>query len=237
MGYGHLNFWAIGSWDMSKLMNTVEKLFDQGLMMDTSTMPQYSAISENSLVKGTPKAIRDWLTSLAEDFRAKTCQLSERDLDSTEKEVDCGLITQEQLSLLSQNSFSLKTCQPYSKGDSGEFWATYPAWGTMLDGAVYQRPPLDVSISERDFGYLPSPRASQEFKPVRAICPTENGRHGKSLSAAIGQMAPSLIGSYMKPTLIEAFMMFPSGSTELQPLETHKYQEWQQQHLEYFRKA
>ena len=38
-------------------------------------------------------------------------------------------------------------------------------------------------------GLLPTPKTSQDFKPIRSLSPSEaNGTHGKSLVSAIGDM-------------------------------------------------
>ena len=43
-------------------------------------------------------------------------------------------------------------------------------------------------------------------------------------------------GGQLNPPWVEWLMGWPIGSTDLKPLETDKFLQWQQQHLEYFQK-
>jgi hypothetical protein len=68
---------------------------------------------------------------------------------------------------------------------------------------------------------LPTPTASQNHKPVRALAPSEaNGTHGTMLVGAVGDMSPELVGGQLNPQWVEWLMGFPTGWTDLKPSET-----------------
>src|SRR5690606_29834719 len=72
----------------------------------------------------------------------------------------------------------------------------------------------------RDTGFLfwPTPVASQDYKPIRPLTPSErNGTHGKSIVGAIGDRYPELIGAYLDPQFQETLMGFPIGWTDVGP--------------------
>ena len=54
----------------------------------------------------------------------------------------------------------------------------------------------------RVFVFLASPRASQDFKPIRRQTPQEHsGKHGQTLSASLGIIFPDVLGSTSPPSL------------------------------------
>jgi hypothetical protein len=61
---------------------------------------------------------------------------------------------------------------------------------------------------------LPTPRTSQDHKPVRQLSPSEaDGSHGITLVGAIGDALDEATGGggVLNPYFVEAMMMFPSG--------------------------
>jgi len=75
---------------------------------------------------------------------------------------------------------------------------------------------------------LPTPTASQMWKPLRKLCPSENrgGRHGVMLIAFLGERNPQLVGNWLNPTFAERLMGWPIGWTDLRPLEMDKFRRW-----------
>lgn len=62
----------------------------------------------------------------------------------------------------------------------------------------------------------PTPTASQDYKPVRPLAPSEaNGTHGTMLVGAVGDANPELIGGQLNPEFVEWLMEFPIGWTDL----------------------
>jgi hypothetical protein len=74
---------------------------------------------------------------------------------------------------------------------------------------------------------LATPRASQDYKPIRPLAPSEaNGTHGKTLVADIGSqyleetgksgtLVPSCTRPVLNPEFVEKMMGFPIGWTDL----------------------
>ncbi|MDQ0268689.1 hypothetical protein J2S17_000558 [Cytobacillus purgationiresistens] len=71
----------------------------------------------------------------------------------------------------------------------------------------------------KDTGYLllPTPTASQNYKPIRKLAPSErNGSHGKTLPGGIGEKYPEHIGYHINPQYVEWMMGFPSDWTKVE---------------------
>ena len=82
---------------------------------------------------------------------------------------------------------------------------------------------LELHIDENEFLLLPTPLASQDYKPIRDLAPSERARvHGKMLTAVIGNQLKEEIGEngelprrlYLNPEFIETMMGFPKGWTD-----------------------
>ena len=90
-----------------------------------------------------------------------------------------------------------------------------PIWKQKVtkSGRIVYRLVLSERIM-KDTGYvfLASPRASQDFKPIRKLTPQENhGKHGLTLCASLGIIFPERIGQYINPQFAEWMMGFPLG--------------------------
>lgn len=94
-----------------------------------------------------------------------------------------------------------------------------PIWKVKSINGKYfgfQLSHLMPDISENEFGLLPTPTASQVYKKIRKMCPTEKrNEHGDALQARIGEMFPELIGMYFHPEFVEKIMGYPTGWTDL----------------------
>lgn len=82
-------------------------------------------------------------------------------------------------------------------------WGGYkPTWKvqTMKSNvSVYRLQAWVHRMSEKERLLLPTPRASQDYKPVRELCPQEKaGKHGKTLCAALSD--PSTVQQIMLST-------------------------------------
>ena len=67
-------------------------------------------------------------------------------------------------------------------------------------------------MKDTAYVFLASPRASQDFKPIRNQTPTEaSSTHGKALCASLGIIYPERIGQYINPLFVEWMMGFPLG--------------------------
>lgn len=127
----------------------------------------------------------------------------------------CGL----NLCVLSKNfgqePLWVKMCLAYYLRFMVPFAPTWKMRTTKSGRSVYR---LTLSVpTMKDIGWLllPSPRAGQDYKPIRAQTPQEhNGKHGNTLCGGIGVICPGLIGQHINPRFSEWLMGFPEGWTD-----------------------
>jgi len=93
--------------------DTASKSSPSGSKTASCTKPRSSAMSEHSLVKGTPQAIREWLTLLPQDSHVNRSVSPESEKALTMKET-CGQRQQTLFGLSGLDSFCLKTCPEYA---------------------------------------------------------------------------------------------------------------------------
>lgn len=88
---------------------------------------------------------------------------------------------------------------------------------TTRQGRLYFR--LSVSARRiKDTGHLllATPTTSQNYKPIRELCPSEaNGKHGKTLPGSIGEHFPEHIGKKINPQFVEWMMGLPQDWTKI----------------------
>ena len=136
-----------------------------------------------------------------------------------------------------------------------EFSETWPRWGTMLDGVCWEQSMPALPISEIESGSWPTPvkndargwltdgcpsqfqmlrrsRANVLSRPLRGV-PTPTKHDHKSEWSTRSETLAQFVGSSrqasglkLNPTWVEWLMGWPLGWTELQPLETAKFQQW-----------
>jgi len=111
-----------------------------------------------------------------------------------------------------------------------QMWATPKAWDSrnILDPLAYfhrNSPPLSAAVH-----YWPTPLASDHRDRGNLSSPCIQRRKAKgkqiSLSASV-----SIKSGQLNPTWVEWLMGWPLGWTDLEPLETDKYQQWLFLHL------
>jgi hypothetical protein len=150
---------------MSKKKSTAKKSSVRELKMESSTMHQYSAISELSTIRGTPKAIKDWLISLPVDSPASHSPLQDEEKENTTTGI-CGLKLPEPYAVYDRNTHSLKTFQVSflavtSKVKSSQILSKA---GMILGGVYYPLPKWELRIREIGCGYsVPTPTATPEL--------------------------------------------------------------------------
>lgn len=138
--------------------------------MDTSTAPQYSAISTHSSVTGTPTAIREWLMLSQQDSPVSRLVSQENAKPVTTTEI-CGRKPSRLSDELNQPFAYLRTCQDFyphpwvtNQTDlfsiSEPYSETWPKAGIMQNGVCYRLPSAERPIKELDYGsLLPTPCA------------------------------------------------------------------------------
>src|SRR3990167_1449797 len=97
---------------MSKSTITAKGLSHKESKMESLTTPQYTAISEHSLMAGTPQAIREWLMSLQEASPVRIYPFVNRTQpEFMASEEDCGWAWPKRFTRLGPISLSWKTRQ------------------------------------------------------------------------------------------------------------------------------
>jgi len=168
--------------------------------------------------------------SFAEDSLAKTFQLeTAMPKESAGKEADYGKSSAGSLAKYDHHSFLWKTAQLSLLEGWEESWEIWPKWGMMRNGECWERTALVVCITEPDFGWLPTPVAT-DWKGGCSAIRKDTGRIRMDLMRHYIKNTSGL--TYPNPNFLEAVMAFPTGWTELKPLEMHKWREWLEMHLE-----
>ena len=90
-----------------------------------------------------------------------------------------------------------------------------PTWKrrvTKSGRSVYRLALSERTMKDTGFVFLASPRASQDFKPIRKQTPQEHsGKHGQTMCSSLGIICPGRIGQYINPQFAEWMMGFPIG--------------------------
>lgn len=200
-------------------MNTASESSLHESEMGTLTTPQFSAISTHSLIKASPQAIRDWLMLSLADFRASHIVQQESSLEKTTQRTD-GLQQEKSFAKYDQSSASWRTCLGLFPSDTSEkFSGTWPKWGSMRNGELFQQPQPAQTMYERGSGYLPTPTA---HNAKEGAYPAEYARNTPTLAA--------VLGGKINPHRQEWMMGFPIGWTGLQPVAMDKFQSWLRAH-------
>lgn len=167
---------------MSSSMITVSALSLKESTMASSTTRQYSAISEHSSVKGTPKAIREWLMSLQADSPVSPSPLQESKPEQTIAET-CGPKPSQYFASYNHDSRTWRTCQVCLLTNMpDEYSETWPRAGLMLNGVCYPQPNAERRISAIESGFFATPTAkANQLAPsmmkhasCRKMLPTPN---------------------------------------------------------------
>jgi hypothetical protein len=167
------------------------------------------------------------LTSYLAAFPARTSAPPAGGRELVASEADYGRIKNGSFARYDHASSTWRTVQCSLLEDLAESWATWPRWGSMLNGASSERTIPMLRTRGKGSGFWPTLTAS-----IGKKC---GGRHkGKtdtlaSRLAEVEGLSTTSTGR-VNPTWSEWLMGFPSGWSAIEPLEMHKFQEWQQQH-------
>jgi len=167
------------------------------------------------------------LMSYLAAFHAKTSPQPEREQESTGSGQECGEKWQGSFTKYDPDSSSWRTHQCLFQEESTEYLGTWPKWGLMRDGECWERTPLDIPITELEFGWLPTPVASDWKGGCKAI----RKDTGKPRTDAIRHYIKTKYdATYPNPQFLECLMGWPEGWTGLKPLEMDKFQKWLDEH-------
>lgn len=202
-----------------------------------SRLSQFGMMSE-PLTVDLGEALLTWFRGA---FPARTSALPARVTGSTASAPAFGRKWLGSLARYDHDSRSWKTAQYSLLGGSAEFLATWPAWGSMRNGECWERTMPELRTCGTDFGLWPTPCAtdSSDRKVSARMHETKNGtfKHiGENgtlsqvrLSQVVKHRTPDGVGR-MNPDWVEWLMGWPIGHTELRPLGTDRFREWQLQH-------
>lgn len=172
------------------------------------------------------------LMSYLEAFPAKIFPQQEKAQGLMGNAAECGPTWPASLAKFDPASSSWRTHQCLLFEDSTECLETFPRWGSMRDGELWEHTMSEQDIKGRDYGLLGTPLArmwKNRYWWNRKDCMGNLDE----LPAMNPEMYGHLAGKQMSLTWLEHHMIFPLGWTELKPLETHKFQQWQLSHGEF----
>jgi len=168
---------------------------------------RYFPTSESSTQKVTPKAIREWLVSLPQDFPASRFQLPENVKEKTTPGI-CGQRQSIPFAWYDQSTHSLRTSQASLLQDTcPEYSQTWPKQGMMQGGRCWVQTMWEPDTGVRDCGYWPTPNTMDCLKPkseealLREKTVTRVGRtQPANLRDCVSNMkkwaTPSICGNY-----------------------------------------
>ena len=172
---------------MSNTKITVKESLPNESRTESSQKPQYSAISELSSLKGTPKAIRDWLISSQEGFPVSPSQSPASEKEPKTNET-CGLKRLSAFASYDPDTHSLKTYPDLFPVDMSEQSSvTWPNAVIMISGIVYSaRMTLEHRTEGSGCGYWPTPRSNENDQGFRGEESSWLGQNrGETLSNAV----------------------------------------------------
>jgi len=154
----------------------------------------------------------------------------------TENEVDYGKRWGGLLAKLDQDSSLWRTPQCSLIMDSTECLQTFPNWGLMRDGVLWEQTMLAHPIEGNDFGWWPTPVAS-DYMTGQTNGITYTGKRfvrtshktGTEFGAKLTSAYRLMTGNHLPANFSEWMMGWPQDWTELKPVGTDKFQKWQQQ--------
>jgi hypothetical protein len=161
-------------------------------------------------------------TLCAADSHVKTFHAQEKATDLKENAADFGARCGESLARYYPHTFSWRTAQCCLFGGLSKFSETWPRWGIVAHGELFQADTLVPQLKENDF-LLPAPTKSMGKRGWGMS--NQKARYSEKLESNA-----RLFGYKPHPSVLEWSMGWIVTWTRLQPLAMDKYQQWQQRH-------
>lgn len=182
-----------------------------------------------TLERSTENRGEESLTSYAEDSRVRIYPSQEKEKGLSGKDRGYGEKWRASFAKFNQNTHSWKIPQLSLFEDLTLSSPTWPKWGTMRNGECWGRTMPTAFTRERGCGLsLPTPIATEYRGAGRKRFRGSEKYRGGKMSEALRTCESDPI--YLNPSFAELTMMFPMGWTDLRPLETDKFREWQRLH-------
>jgi hypothetical protein len=196
---------------------------------------------------------KELLMSYLGGFHAKIFLPQEKEQELTDNNQECGEKWQGSFAKLDQSSCLWKTHQCSLIEDWEQFSEIWPTWGSMRNGACWERQTLGLNITEREFGLFPdnekffhtpttgtsggsNSRKAMQKRGVVWPTPTTGTGGGNAGGSGVRRTAKengTYVPSSINPNLQEWLMGWPQDWTEIKQLETDKYHKWRQLHGNY----
>jgi hypothetical protein len=167
------------------------------------------------------------LTWFREVFHARTSALPGGVQALTENAAACGTTWPGSFVKFDPSKSVWRTAQHSLLGDLEEFLETWPRWGSMRNGECLEHQTLVAHTDAKESGLLPTP-LKDDWKGGTTAPHSTTGKPRTDQFRHWCKVVHGL--TYPIPEHSEAVMGWPIGHTALEPLETVKFQEWQQQH-------
>ena len=146
-----------------------------------------------------------------EDSRVSHIALSGKGWQKTMTAIS-GLNLSELCGSCDHSTLLVRTLMAYYQQYMSPFAPTWKRKVTKFGRSVFRLVLSERTMKDTGFVFLASPRASQDFKPIRRQTPQEhNGKHGQTMCSSIGIICPERIGQYINPRFAEWMMGFPLG--------------------------
>jgi hypothetical protein len=113
---------------------------------------------------------------------------------------------------------------------SPEFSETWPRWGLMRAGECWELPEWVPPMNGTASGSVPTPVASMSKGSSPGALTRKSGR--SRARDRLDHYVMSIDGGPLSPEYAEWLMGWPIGLTDLKPLETDRFRQWQQLHGE-----
>ena len=170
------------------------------------------------------------LTLYREGFHAKISAQQEKAQGLMENEAGCGEKWHASFARYDPDSCLWRTAQCSLLGGLDEFSETWPQWGLMRNGECWEQIPLGLVTIEKEFGYWPTPTAT-DWKATGKL---ETLKRQGDKNGAGHQNRPQYqyarkYNMKMPLAAQEILMKWPLGWTDLKPLEMDKSHCVQQQ--------
>jgi len=205
-------------------MPTPHKFWRNDKTMDTSNLSRFG-LTLRLLTESHGEAV---LTSFLEAFPVRTSPQQGEGKELAEQDQGSGLSSLESLAKYDPDTCSWKTPQYSLLGGLEEFSETWPRWGTMRNGECWALPMWGLRTKGTGSGLLPTPCAS-DYRGGRT--PEAGEKSGRGPNNNFRDFCRQIVGwIYPNPEASENLMGWPSGWTDLKPLETAKFQQWRQEH-------
>jgi len=180
-----------------------------------------------------PDRGEELLTLFREDFHARTSVPQEKAQELTENDQECGEKWLASFVKYDHDLSLWKTHQCSLLGDLEQFSETWPQWGLMRNGECWEQMPLGVVTIEKEYGYWPTPTAT-DWKATGKL---ETLKRQGDKNGAGHQNKPQYqyarkYNMKMPLAAQEILMKWPLGWTDLKPLAMDKSHYVQQQHGE-----